>query len=299
MSRRYCLRSLGRFFVVVAGPILAATAIAVSPSAAAQKNCLPQEQDIPRRHKSSLNGSELMKRLPDAGGPGRDAAIVEQVLEGNVPSHIRKLTPVSISGSSANGNPVEVIICVTPDYLAVGNDRDFVRVPLGLAAAARIADELGFFLPTTRMVDAIYEQASVRVPPSPMKPTNRMSSTAYLVEHDRTLDRQRQKYGAQMTDLAAGQKKDVVLTNRLRSKPGRVAIYGWHRTNGRPIQPLSTVHGAEYADYSHGIRLVSRMAYVNGRPRPLEDIMRDRELAAIVSSEGPIDNAAALMAGLY
>ena len=30
--------------------------------------------------------------------------------------------------------------------------------------------------------------------------------------------------------------------------PDRVAIYGWHRPDGRPIQPLSTVHGFRYAD---------------------------------------------------
>ena len=78
------------------------------------------------------------------------------------------------------------------------------------------------------------------------------------------------------------------MSNRLRSKPGRVAIYGWHRENGAPIQPLSTVHGAQYADYSHGVRLVSSRAYINGEPRNLADILQDPVLAPIVSSEGAI-----------
>ncbi len=79
-----------------------------------------------------------------------------------------------------------------------------------------------------------------------------------------------------------------MLTNRLLGKPDRVAIYGWHQHDGRPIQPLSTVHGARYADYSHGVRLVSATAFVGGEPRPLLEVLEDRQLAALVSDEGPI-----------
>ena len=139
-------------------------------------------------------------------------------------------------------------ICVTPDYLAVGSDNDFVRVPLGLPAAAMIADKFNFMLPTTKMVDGIYSQAGVRMRPSPMQAGSRMSSTSYLWEHNETVEAQRVALSRNPSLLTAGQKKDLVLSNRLRSAPGRVAIYGWHRTNGAPIQPLSTVHGARYAD---------------------------------------------------
>lgn len=207
-------------------------------------------------------GSDLMQQLVNLGGAERDAVIAQQVLSGNLPSFLRNLTPVSITGTLSDGQDIQVIICVTPDYLAVGNDRDFVRVPMGLPAAAQIADQFGFLLPTTKMVDAIYAQAAVRLAPSPMKPTNQMSSTTYLMRHSQTVDGQRASLGLNHDELTAGQKKDLVLSLRLRSAPGRVAIYGWHRTNGVPIQPLSTVHGALYADYSHGVRLVSETAYV-------------------------------------
>ena len=42
--------------------------------------------------------------------------------------------------------------------------------------------------------------------------------------------------------LVAGGKKDVVLTPQLAAKPGKVAIYGWHRVNGVAIQPLYLGH---------------------------------------------------------
>jgi len=269
-------------------------------ASAAKTACkAPLANSIPKRVRRAPSGSEVMHDLLNEGGGARDEAVMREVLAGNVPSYLRRLTPVSIAGTLAGGKAVLITICVTPGYLAVGNDRDFVRVPMGLAAAARIADELGFLLPTTRMVDAIYAQAKVHLAPKPMKPTNQMSSTSYLLQHNQTLDQQVTLAGYSPSALTAGHKKDLVLSNRLRTNPGRVAIYGWHRTNGKPIQPLSTVHGAGYADYSHGVRLVSRTAYVNGVPRELTEIMRDHDLSRVISNEGPIDNADRLLASFY
>ncbi len=278
---------------------LTTAAPAANSSFSAQGCAKSLTREIPARTSRALVGSELMERLINLSGSERDSVIAQQVLSGNLPSFLRTLTPVSITGTLSDGQEVQVIICVTPDYLAVGNDRDFVRIPMGLPAAAQIADQFGFLLPTTKMVDAIYAQADVRLAPSPMKPTNQMSSTTYLLQHNQTVDGQRAPLGRSLGDLTAGQKKDLVLSLRLRSAPGRVAIYGWHRTNGVPIQPLSTVHGALYADYSHGVRLVSETAFMNGKAYSLADIMQDPNLARIISSEGPIANAEGLLASLY
>lgn len=88
--------------------------------------------------------------------------------------------------------------------------------------------------------------------------------------------------------LIAGHKKDVVANKRLVQRPDRVAIYGWHRPDGRPIQPVSLVHEASYADYSHGIRWVSSTMVVDGVERPIADVARDPDLAELVSDEGPL-----------
>lgn len=256
-------------------------------------------EGIPERRTRALAGSAVTQEVLNLGGAERDAVLADQVLSGNIPAFLRDLSPVTFSGQTAGGREVEVTICVTPDYLAVGEDRDFVRIPLGLPTAARIADLLGVLLPTPRMVDAIYQQAGLRFSPSPMQPTNQMSSTGYFWQHDQTIDGQRTSQGGRSEDLMAGHKKDLVLSTRLRSARGRVAIYGWHRANGRPIQPLSTVHGAEYADYSHGIRLISTAAFVDGRPYPLSDLLQNAALASMLSGEGPITDPRGLQASLY
>ena len=252
---------------------------------------------FPKRQRKSEGGSSFVEAIQPVAGTRRDQLVTAEVLGGNIPGFMRVLTPVTLSGRLGD-DMVEVTICVTPDYLSVGNDRDFVRVPVGLPAAARIASGLNFFLPTTKMVDAIYLQAGVKLAPQPMPPTAQMQSTDYFWRHNRTVNEGHAQAGGALGVLTAGQKKDIVLTNRLRTKPGRVAIYGWHRQNGKPIQPLSTVHGSEYADYSHGLRLVSSTAFVNGKPRDLSEILQDPQLSRIVSNEGPIPRPDALLQSL-
>ncbi len=253
---------------------------------------------VPQRPTRARAGSEFVEDIQRLAGPARDAAVAEQVLAGNFPDFLRQLIPVTMRWTPPGGVAVDVTICVTPDYLAVGGDSDFVRVPMGLPAAAAVAARMGFLLPTTKMVDAIYDQALVRLAPAPMPPTSAMESTDYFLRHNRTVEDQRDAAAETRDALTAGQKKDIVLSNRLRSKPGRVAIYGWHRTNGKPIQPLSTVHGKNYADYSHGVRLVSMTAYVDGQPRSLAEILQDPRLAPSVNSEGPIPDLDRLLDSL-
>ena len=132
---------------------------------------------LPARPSRSRTGSTFVQDILHLAGAARDRAVTEQVLAGNVPRFLRTLAPVTLSGKGTGGERIDVTICVTPDYLAVGDNTDFVRVPIGLPAAAGIAADLGFHLPTTKRVDAISAQSEVRLPPAPMPPTAQMAST--------------------------------------------------------------------------------------------------------------------------
>ena len=99
---------------------------------------------------------------------------------------------------------------------------------------------------------------------------------------------EKQRAGKQLGAIVAGVKKDVVITNRLGEKPNRVAIYGWHKLDGQPIQPLTIVHVNWYVDYSHGIRLLKRTVMVDGKPRDVRAILHSAELCGLLSDEGPI-----------
>jgi len=244
---------------------------------------------LPERPDRAEGGKAFLKRIMRLPILAREVAIREEILSGNVPDSFRRLVPVPLVDRDGRGRVRRAVVWVTPDYLAVGSDGDFVRVPMSLDLAARIAVELGMSLPTPRIVDAIYRAAHVRLAPKslPVNPT--MTSLAYAQRHNELIEGQlRAKLVAPGREgiLVAGHKKDVVIAKDLQRRQGRVAIFGWHRADGKPIQALSTVHARWYSDYSHGIRLVGNVMQVDGRDWDLGDAIADTTVAPLLSHEG-------------
>jgi hypothetical protein len=244
-------------------------------------------RNIPPRRLQALTGSQFAESIATLDARQREQAILREILEGNLPSFLKRLVPVELTARTGD-RPLMATIFVMPDYLAIGSDADFLRIPMNLETATAIAAPFGFVLPTKKMVDAIYRQAAYHFVPEPLPAGPEMRSTAYYQTHNAMIDQQARNRDIPVGSLVSGDKKDVVITNLLARMPGRIAIYGWHRPNGAPIQPLSTVHGACYADYSHGIRLVSQMGIHNGIVRSVRDILQDSSLAKALSDEGPI-----------
>lgn len=250
---------------------------------------------IPPRPPVAMTGSEFAKYVFGMDESGREQAILAQLMTGNLPDFLRKLKPVQLVFRSGDEKTTTATVFVMPDYLAIGSDRDFLSIPMALHAATEIANQFGFILPTTKIVDAIYKQSAFHLAPQPMAPGPQMRSTAYYLKHDEKIKEQRETLCCSLDSLISGHKKDVVLTNRLVQRGAKIAIYGWHRLSGIPIQPLTTVHSATYADYSHGIRLVSDIALIDGIPRPIYRILEDPWLARLLSDEGPIRKVRELM----
>jgi hypothetical protein len=242
-----------------------------------------------------MSGSQFLKKIRFMNKDQVEAAILTEAKRGNMPNFMRKLSKVKLSGKTPEGRTITGSIFVTKDYFAIGNDSDFVRVPMNPMTAQKIATFLGFALPTTKVVDDIFKQAEIRLSPNPMTPGPAMTSVNYFARHNEVIERQlrQQPY----RKLTAGHKKDIVLSNQLIRKPRRVAIYGWHRSVGNPIQPLSTVHDNHYADYSHGLRLVRNMMEVNGKQMSIAAVLRSREFSSLLSSEGSIQRPKILFAG--
>jgi hypothetical protein len=233
------------------------------------------------RAPGARTGSDFISATSGLSRAARETEIQRELTSGNVPSFLRSFVDVTVASGGHT-----LTFRVLPDYLAIGSDSDFVRIPMAAPTAQRVADAWGASLPTRKMVDLIWRSAQVKVAPSPMTPGPQMMSNAYYLEHQRRVEAQ--LVGKPRGVLTAGHKKDLVITNLLRAHPDRVAIYGWHQLNGQAIQPLSTVHEAGYADYSHGVRLVDREVVLDGRAVQLADVLRDPALASLLSDEGAI-----------
>jgi hypothetical protein len=246
-----------------------------------------QVLDLPLRPGDAPGGSQIAREMRTLDLDSREERIFAEIARGNVPDWLRALCPVTLTGETDIGEH-RATFWVTPDYLAVGSEADFLLVPLSPKTAQRVADLVGASLPTPRMVDAIWSAAVVRLDPAPIPPSPEMTTVPVFEDHNRTVRAQRALHAAPMGKLVAGHKKDVVLTSKLPWPSDRVAIYGWHRASGEPIQPLYTGHTDRWVDYSHGIRLVLRKMDVDGREHDLAEVLRDEALAQLLSEEGVI-----------
>lgn len=246
-----------------------------------------------------LTGSQFAALVAHMDARQREHAIQEALLAGNLPGFLKNLVPVKLDWQPARGKAISATVFVMPEYLAIGSENDFLRIPMNLYTAATVASHLGYILPTKKIVDAIYRQAAVHLSPEPMAAGPEMRSTEYYRIHNEKIEAQVKLLGVTRGELVSGHKKDVVLTNLLDSNPGRIAIFGWHRLTGVPIQPLSTVHGACYADYSHGIRLVSETVLIDGERRSVYDVLQDPVESHVLNDEGPMPHVREQMSGTY
>ncbi len=251
-----------------------------------------QELRLPPRPAEAPAGRTFAASVAAQERSAREERIVAEVLRGNVPGWLRRLVPVSLT-NTVDGQARVVTVFVAPDYLAVGGDTDYFLAPLTPGAARRIAEAAGCTLPTRRLVDAIHAAAPLRLAPQPISPSREMVTVPVFARHNELVWEQRQAAltAHPLGALVAGDKKDVVQTPQLAAKPGKVAIYGWHRTNGVAIQPLYLGHADSWADYSHGIRLVHQTAKLDGVDRAVADILADPKLCVLLSDEGPLPRA--------
>ena len=241
--------------------------------------------ELPPRTAVAETGTAFYRSVFTLDRIQREELARREILAGNVPAFLRTLVPIHASIATPDGRRITAEYFVLPDYLSIGSETDFARIPLTPMSAQMIADSLHCFLPTRKMVDDIYRAAAVKLEPVPMYALR--DSAVTMFHHNLIIEGQRRL----RSGLIAGIKKDVVLTGKVPRdpRPDRVAIYGWHKLDGTPIQPLYTGHVNWYVDYSHGIRLVYRTIYVEGRPMDYVDVLRDNTLRPLLCDEDECD----------
>jgi len=251
-----------------------------------------QTLQLPPGAANALTGTEFAEKITALDLRERENEIYTQITSGNVPNFLRKLRPVHVT-NAFNGQTNRATFYVTPDYLAVGSDDDYFLTPISPTTAQKIADVVGCSLPTRKIVNDIYIAAQVKLAPLPIPPSAAMTTVPVFSNHNAIVRAQRAEYlrDFPLGALVAGHQKDVVISARLAGAPGKAAIYGWHQTNGVPIQPLYLGHAATWVDYSQCTRLVQNQIVVNETNTTIAWVLSDPKLSALLSDEGAISNS--------
>ena len=230
-------------------------------------------------------GSILAIQMEKLSAEEREVFVEECIKSGIYPDFMDELVRIDVQVKDDEGRVVKGYYYVAPDYLSIGTDSDFIRMPIQPTTAQRIANARGCFLSTRKICNDVYNAAIIRLEPHPL--TKDRDSLYTFIEHNGIIEKQRKGY----LGLIAGHKKDVILTHRLYEYPknDRVALYGWHKPDGNPIQPIYVGHVDWYVDYSHGIRLVKDTIYVEGKPMHYVDVMKHPVYSKLICDEDACD----------
>lgn len=254
---------------------------------------------IPARKVDAPTGSQFALQVGERKTEGRvdvrEDAIEAELVQGNLPEELRHFVPVP-SSAVINGVKHQARIYVMPDYLAIGDDNDSLRMPMFVSTAQRVADAYGARLPTKKVVDLAYQYADQVLPFTKLDEAIQGESMAHMEDmgwfedHDRLIDAQLNP----SSRLRAGHKKDSVISNRRGlfidgvSQRNQVAIYLPR------VQSLTTrPHFHRHSDYSQGIRLVAPIVQVKvgegeWQQMSYDAVLADPRLYILVSDEGRI-----------
>lgn len=141
--------------------------------------------------------------------------------------------------------------------------------PMSIGSAHETARHHGCELPTPALVDAIWRAADCRLDGARFVRAHdgtpaTMSSLPVLAAQDARVQAAIAAWEAAQGHpavIVAGCYKDVVQRHPEAAVGAvQLGLYGWHRADGRPIQPPYWRHALTHADYSQGARLVRRLA---------------------------------------
>ena len=253
----------------------------------------------------TTTGTEIGKQLLAAKEAQWQPIILGHALAGNTPTWARSMAlwPWVNVKATIDGKQRTLSYQVSPNYFAVGSDEDPLIVPPTPAVAQRIADKIGATMISRKMVRDIEDGPSnaVRLQYETLGLPNTAPS-AWIRSNAAIW-----KKTPSALLLSGGAKKNVVVGPNLdgshvaifgafgcKPKPGggfdqrncvedRAAMYSFPFTQS--YNP--TGHEAAYFDHSHGLRLASRKALLDGVATDLRGIALDPKLSVLVSDQGP------------
>lgn len=198
--------------------------------------------------------------------------------------------PITIQAGGHTG-----VFRVSQDALKI----DGVRINVSAALQQHIADLLGAYLLTPKLMDQLWAQRAVTISPCVQTMT---TTSAGMIEHSTCIDAKiAQAGGMPAGGIVQTIGKTWVITNALLDHPDRACNDGWHLEHpmvGIPFDDAPTLpgahiiqspgyrHDAAWLDDSQMCLLVHRDCEVDGSPALFANVARDPALAPLVNAGG-------------
>jgi hypothetical protein len=239
----------------------------------------------------------VLEDFPREHGQERDDAIINAIANNRHSFSFSQIT------SEHNGKTA--IFFIFSDAFKI----DGVRVNVSANLMQKLADSFECILPTSKLYDLAWHQASTRIQPFPRPIT---SSTDAMIEHSQKIDTALENAGY-TEGLVSTVGKVWVLDNMLSKKPGMACNYGWHFSGGNSYQGISGDvnssllkspsgmywymiqsrgyhHDKTHDDYSQVCVLVSKKCYVDNQEMNICDLLQDPELAHLANVDGVLNS---------
>jgi len=276
------------------------------PQQQEENNDSPESDPFPPRSPNAQSSTDFFRNFLKADtnnynqkgliGDARDEAILHEVANGNLDPACRAFKKVSIE---KNGTKIDFYVMKRP--LAVGSGkrnpdgtRDSVIVPGTPQMAAQML-EYNLMMPTPAMVDAMYQNADVKLSAIPLTPDFHMDGNGWVLDSNARIQKQLTEKGGDENNFAVGDKKIKVISNEAFDDRNPRATghheYGFYRANGTPIQEDSAhgpaISGVRYADYSSAEQMVKDYVDVttNGKTQrvKLTDAIKKPQYAKLLN----------------
>lgn len=227
------------------------------------------------------NGTEWLNNLPNLPGPTRDKMILEAAESGLLISEwsiVRSKIP-----------DYEAIFSVTSDALYVTlEDGSRFRPPCSAQLQQQCADVFTASLPTPKIMDMSYIQASVKLDCVSLPAGAKMSTIDYSKLYNKEFEKRR----AGRDGLIRDSGKSWVLSNRLGESKTIAINHGFYSKSGPSVsggvklyQSVGGRHNALHTDYSQLIQLVSSQCLLNNETVEIVDLMKHPILCKLLSYE--------------
>lgn len=233
-----------------------------------------------------MNGSEWLAKLPNLPGPTRDKMVLQAVESGLA------YTGWSEVHSSIDGHDATFFICDDAFRVLLDDGTQF-RFQVSAKLAQQCADITRSSLPTAKVMDLSYQQATVKLTATLLSAKPAMVTTEYSKLFNKELEKKRAGRHGLIRDCG----KAWIISNKMRKGTNVAVNHGFYDPKAMYINPMSglkmwqnkgAAHDSAHTDYSQTLILMSSFCLLDGQSVPVVELMVHPVFCKLISDEGKL-----------